>query len=233
MRCRHTCALIVRIGFAHRRRRAGVQRRQDAAACPATGRCDRHRRAVVAVGRTSAGNGRRRHHDDPRTTRRDVVRRISAIVARRNHDGHTRGDRIVDGVLSRRITRPQPPQAHVDDLGRVGVGGHARYGQTGGPANTVDDVVHAATALTQHPHGQNLGRPVDTGDTSAVVGHGGDRASHVRTMPRTALRRSAVTLIVGKPIARVRWVSIAPVAVVARPSVRNKVVARDVLGIEV
>ncbi|KAG1321193.1 hypothetical protein G6F63_013901 [Rhizopus arrhizus] len=88
-------------------------------------------------------------------------------------------------------------QAHVDDLGRVGVGRDARYGAAGCPHHGVGDVGQVTATLAQHAHRKHLGLEGDTGHADAVVGLLGHGAGDVRAVPGTVLgQRAVVTLVI-------------------------------------
>jgi len=67
-------------------------------------------------------------------------------------------------------------KAHVDDLGRMRIGRHARHGKARGPGHAIHDVGEVAAATTEDTDRQDIGVPVDSGHARAVVGIGGDDA---------------------------------------------------------
>src|SRR5690606_38796471 len=79
---------------------------------------------------------------------------------------------------------------HVDDLGRVGVGRHARHINAGGPQDGVVDVRTPATTVAQGTDRQHLGPMGHTGQRHAIVGDlrpGG--TGHVGAVPGAGARR--------------------------------------------
>src|SRR5690606_3520776 len=105
-------AAAARAGQIHYRAEVGVV--GDATGDP--GCTDRHH--VGAAGRTEVG-------------------RVGGRVAGRDHHGRAPRDGTVDRILVQRIARAAAAQAHVDDLGRIGIGRHTGDSATGGPGDRV------------------------------------------------------------------------------------------------
>ena len=89
----HRRAVVQRVAVRARRRRAGIQRRQDAVgAAAATRRRDFHGRAEVRVRSLAAIAAHGRDRDHARAIRRREVGRVGVAVARRHDDRSRRAN---------------------------------------------------------------------------------------------------------------------------------------------
>src|SRR5690606_8991571 len=130
-------------------------------------------------------------------TGRTVLGGVVGLVACGHDHGGAPRDCAVDRILVGPVAAAAAAEAHVDDLGRVGLGGDARHRAAGGPGDGVGDIGKVATALAEHAHRQHLGLVRDTGHADAVVGLLGHGAGHVGTVPGAVLRDGAgVALVV-------------------------------------
>lgn len=143
-------------------------------------------------------------------------------------DGRTAADGVVDGGLGRRGAGAVAAEAHVDDLGDIGVGGHAGDGAAGRPGDGVDDVGVVAAALAEDAHRGDLRAVRDARDALAVVRDRGDGAGDVRAVPGGAGGGDARAALVGRVVvAGVGRVAVTAVAVDGDRGVGDEVVAAD------
>src|SRR5690606_30237597 len=125
------------------------------------------------------------------------VGRIGRRVAGRHHHGGAARHRAVDGILVGRVAGAIAAQAHVDDLGRIGVGRDPGHGTAGRPGDRVGDIGQVAAALAEHAHRQHPGLVGHAGHADAVVGGFGDGPGDVGAVPGTVLgQRTGVALVV-------------------------------------
>src|SRR5690606_25798940 len=143
-----------------------------------------HRDHVVAVGGGEAGH-------------------VGIAVARGDHHRGAAADRAVDRTLHGTAATAAATEAEVDHLGRVGVGRHAAHAAARCPDDGIGDVGIVAAAPTKHAHRHALGVERGAGDADAVVGHRGDRACHVRSMPAGGIATVVVARVAGIGVATV------------------------------
>ncbi len=170
--------------------------------------------AVVGVRGAVAGSIGRPHRDHPAAPRGAEGAGIRIGVARRHHDQGPGVAGLVDGLLEGRGVGAGhgPPQRHIDDLGRVGVGRNPGHAQTGGPARGAGHVGQGAAAPAQGAPRKQPGPPGHPRHPQAVVGRRGDRAGDV----------VAVVVAAGRGVFRV---AIPPIAVARVGSIGVKIVA--------
>ncbi len=195
---------------------------------PPARRGDLHGRSVVAVVGLEALALRGAHGNDAAATRRRVGVGTVVGVARRDHHHRAVGDRRIDGGLLRARARPRAAEAQVDHARRSGIVRHTGDRTARCPDDGVVDVALPAPATAEHPHRQDLGHPVDARNAHAIIGVGSDRASHVGAVPRRREGRRTRIAEAGRlPVAWVRRVGVARVAVVGGGDVVDHVVARE------
>ena len=117
--------------------------------------------------------------------------------------------------------------------------GHRVARQSAGPQHAGDDVGVEAAAFAEHAHRQDHHVAADRRHADAVVRRGTDEARHLRAVPGAVpdiavLERGvAVDFRLGDPVARVRRIRIAAIAVVRSHRVGDEVVARVELADEI
>lgn len=141
---------------------------------------------------------------------------ILIAVSRRDHNDDAATYNLVEKRLFHSVASPAPAQTQVDNVGRIGIGGHTLNAKPCRPSNTVHDVAQGAAAFgSQHANRQNLRRPVDTGHPDTVVAIGRNDARYMTTVGAVRLKSAPAV-----------GVSILAVVVPGGVSVGDIVVAR-------
>ena len=170
------------------------------------------------------------HSDDAGAVGRHADRMAGRVAGRRDHHrthGIDRRHRVGIG----RGACAFGAEAQVQHPRRVAVVGHAGHAEPGRPAHAGNDVGVEAAALGEHAHRQDPHVAADARDADAVVGDRADQADRLRAVPRArtdgvrAVGRVAVDVGLGHPVAGVRGVGVAAVAVVGDRRVVDHVVS--------
>src|SRR5690606_5650255 len=114
-----------------------------------------------------------------------VCRRIHgpAFIAGGGDDEHAACSQLADDRLIRSGARTLAAEAEIDDLRRVGVVGHAGYGESRSPTHRRDDVGVASAAFAHDANGQYPSVPRSAGHTDAIVRLRRDDSRHACTVP--------------------------------------------------
>ncbi len=201
---------------------------------PARG-ADRDPRSEVRISRPRPGGGGRRDGDHANAIGGFMVGYVVGFVPGRNDDGagDAVSERSTDNRLAVLRTRLCAPQAQVDDLRGVEIGGSPRNVESCSPRDAIEDIGEKPTAFSEHAHGQNLGAPVDPCGPDAVVAVRGDDAGDRLAVPTTgrdnaiAAAERAVDVGLSDPVPRITCIGVASAAIVGHVDVRNKIVARE------
>ncbi len=223
------------------RGRSRIRRRQDRIkagrslrdvdAIPA-GRTDRDLGTKIGETDLRSDVAKRGHGDGTAAVCRRACRVACGVSSRRNDD-RAHGIHLGDRLLVRGSAGSFASEAEVDHLGRIRVRRNPRHRKPGGPAQAGNDVGVEATTLAQDPHGQDAHTTRDTRHADAVVGERTDQPRYLRAVPRTVVgfgralvERTAHHRDFGirHPVARVRGVGIAAIAVVGDVDVADHVV---------
>src|SRR5262249_32815165 len=150
-------------------------------------RHQRHHAAVVGVGRDLRRLVDGADGDDPVEPGGRVALGVDAEVAGGGDDDGAGGDGVVHRVLHG-LRHAGAAKAHVDDVGGVGIVGHAVDVDAGRPADGVGDVAVDAGAVVdaERARDDQAAVPIDPGDADAVVALGGEDAGDVRAVQRRA-----------------------------------------------
>src|SRR5690606_41557993 len=133
--------------------------------------------------------------------------------------------------------RTRAAEAEIDGLRRVGVVGHAGYGESRSPTHRRDDVGVASAAFAHDANGQYPSVPRSAGHTDAIVRLRRDDSRHACTVPGAirdlaGLEADLGDVCVIDPVAWIGRVGIASVSIVcaneARAGLgRNEVISGD------